>query len=84
MSDFIISLIRTWVPIGVGLVVAWLTAQGILDEETSKAAVINLSATLTAIFSGAYYLGVRLLAKWQPGFEWLLGAPKAPEYPVVD
>ena len=80
MSDFLIGLIRTWVPIGVGLVVAWLTAQGILDEETSKTALINLSATLTAVLSGGYYLLVRLLAEWKPGFGILLGVNKAPAY----
>ena len=80
MSDFIISQIRTYVPMLAGMVIAWLAAQGILDEETSKAALINMTALLTALFSGLYYFIVRLLAEWKPFFGYFLGVNKAPEY----
>lgn len=80
MSDWIASLIRTWVPMLAGMVIAWLTAQGILDEESSKTALINLTALLTTLVSGAYYLLVRLLAQWKPIFGYLLVVNKAPEY----
>jgi formate hydrogenlyase subunit 3/multisubunit Na+/H+ antiporter MnhD subunit len=80
MSDFVIGQIRTYVPIIAGVVASWLLAQGILDEETAKATVINLTALLTGVFSGLYYFLVRLLAEWKPQFGWLLGVNKAPEY----
>jgi len=80
MSDFIVSQIRTYVPMLAGMVIAWLAAQGILDEETSKTALINMTALLTALFSGLYYFLVRVLASWKPVFGYLLGVNKAPEY----
>jgi len=80
MSDFLIAQIRTYTPIFAGVVVSWLVTQGILDEETSKAVLINVTAALTGIFGGLYYFIVRVLAEWKPGFGVLLGYNKAPEY----
>jgi hypothetical protein len=80
MSDFLIAQIRTYTPILVGVIVSFLVAQGILDEETSQSMVINLTAVMTGLFSGLYYFLVRLLAEWKPGFGILLGYNKAPEY----
>jgi hypothetical protein len=80
MSDFVISQIRTYTPMVAGVVIAWLLAQGILDEETSKTMLINMTALLTGLFSGLYYFIVRILAGWKPAFGILLGVNKAPEY----
>lgn len=82
MSDFLIAQIRTYVPMLVGMVVAWLVAQGILDEETSQTVLINATAALTTLFSALYYFLVRLLAEWKPWFGYLLGVNQAPEYNV--
>ena len=76
MGNFIVSQIRTWVPVIVGSLVGW----GLLPESLSEQAVIAFSG-LTV---GVYYLLVRLLeTKVHPGFGWLLGIPKPPEYTVT-
>ena len=80
MSDFVIAQIRTYVPMLVGLIVSWLLVQGILDEETSKTLIINMTALFTSLFSGLYYFIVRLLAEKWPAFGILLGVNKAPVY----
>ena len=80
MSDFVIAQIRTYVPMLVGMIVAWLLVQGILDAETSKTVIINMTALLTSLFSGLYYFIVRLLAEKWPFLGVLLGVNKAPAY----
>ena len=62
----------------VGTILTWLAeSAGILiDEETSTALVQGM----TLFFSTGYYVLVRLLANWWPGFEWLLGVPRTPVY----
>jgi hypothetical protein len=77
MSNFLIGLIRTWVPIGVGAFFAWLVTLGVeLDAGTQAAAVI----ALTGLLQGGYYTAVRFLAEWKPSLGILLGVNKAPEY----
>lgn len=72
IGDFVASLIRTYVPLLVGMLVAW----GVLPADSSEPAIV----TLTGLASGAYYLGARLLERRWPIFGWLLGLPKAPTY----
>lgn len=72
MSDFIASLIRTWVPIAIGFLVSW----GLLPTDLSDEAVLALSA----LIMGAYYLLARALERKWPVFGWLLGLPKTPTY----
>lgn len=80
MSDFIISLIRTWVPYIVALVIGWLIAQGVLDEESGTQASTAISGGLVVVIGSAYYWLVRLAAKRWPAFEWLLGYKTPPTY----
>jgi hypothetical protein len=76
LSDQIIREIRTWVPIAVGVGLAFLsrTLGLVIDEATS--------AAITLLFVGAaqalYHLIVAELEEhvWA-GFGWLLGVPKA-------
>lgn len=77
MSDFLTSLIRTYVPIAVGAVVSWLATRGI---NLDSAAAAGLASFLTGILSAVYYLAVRLLEKKFPQLGWLLGSAKKPEY----
>lgn len=77
MTNFVISLIRTWVPIGVGAALAWLATLGFdLSPETEGAAIL----ALTALLQAAYYW----FARWLEGkFSWgsvLLGHSGAPTY----
>jgi len=77
MSDLFISLIRTWVPIGVGSVLAWLSTKGVeVSEETKLAAV----AALTGVLGSIYYAIARVLESRWPVFGLLLGKRKTPTY----
>lgn len=77
MNDIITSLVRTYVPVIVGSVIAWLAARGInVDEGTSAAAV----TALTGVIILAYYTVVRLLERKFPKIGVLLGSTKKPEY----
>lgn len=77
MSNFVTSLIRTYVPIIVGAIISFLTAKGIEIDESS---IAGLTAFMTALFSGVYYLVVRLLEKKYPQVGILLGRVKTPDY----
>lgn len=77
MTDFVTSLIRTYVPIFVGALLAWLTTHGInIDTEAAD----GFAAFLTAIFGAGYYLIARLLERQWPELGKLLGVAKKPEY----
>lgn len=81
LSDTVVSYIRTYVPAGVGLVVGWLVARGLVVDP-------GLQTGLTALISGGaialYYAGVRMLEAKFPQFGWLLGAAKTPAYGTED
>ena len=72
MSDFVTSLIRTYVPIIIG----YLVSVGVLPDTMSDQA----TAAATAGIIGAYYLLARALESKFPKLGWLLGSPKAPTY----
>ncbi|HWT40288.1 MAG TPA: hypothetical protein VN081_03380 [Dongiaceae bacterium] len=79
MSDFIISIIRTYVPILVGGLAAWLSLKGIsLDSST----ILALGTGLGGVFAALYYAVVRLLEKKFPQLGILIGSPKQPNYPT--
>jgi hypothetical protein len=77
MSDFVVGLIRTWVPIVVGAVVSWLVTLGVSFDAATEAGLIT---GLTGLLIGVYYTVVRLLAEKWPWFGYLLGVNKAPSY----
>lgn len=80
MNDIITSLVRTYVPVIVGSVIAWLAARGInVDEATSGAAVTALTGAIIL----AYYTIIRLLERKFPKIGVLLGSAKKPEYTEV-
>lgn len=77
MSDFLLSLIRTYVPIAVGGVLGYLTAKGInIPEEVQVQASIALTGLITALYYGI----VRALETRWPKIGVLLGSTKTPEY----
>ena len=81
MSDFIISQIRTWVPVIVGAFLVWAATElDIVIPEDAKLGVITASV---ALVTGLYYLIVSWLSKRWPRAGWLLGYPTKPTY-VVD
>jgi hypothetical protein len=84
MSDFVISQIRTYIPVVIGAVVAWLVARGVLDETSSQEVLTSWTAALTAALSALYYFVVRVLASKWSWFGYLLGVNVKPEYATED
>jgi len=76
MSDFVISQIRTYVPMIVGAFLAWLLQFGFDLYEVEG----QITVVIVAALSAAYYFIVRFLAEKWPGIGVLLGVNKAPEY----
>ena len=77
MSNFITGLIRTYVPIIVGAIVAWATSVGLeLDGETQAGLIVGLTGLLQA----GYYLLIRWLETKYPRIGVLLGKATQPEY----
>lgn len=80
VSNLLLSLIRTWVPIGVGALISWLASLGIdVDTQTKGSLVI----AMTALITGLYYTLVRLLERRYPQLGFLLGTPVQPVYTVA-
>jgi uncharacterized membrane protein (DUF441 family) len=78
VSDLVISLIRTWVPTGVGVAVAWLSAYGF---ELSPENEVAIAGGIVAAVAALYYWAARALENRWPAFGYLLGVAKAPAYP---
>lgn len=79
-NNFVTSLIRTYVPIGVGALASYLLTLGIdLDAN----AQLGLVTFLTALLQGLYYLIARLLEQRYPQLGVLLGSSKTPDYKEV-
>lgn len=78
LSDQIVSLIRTVVPVWVGALLSYLSVRlgVVVPEEVST----GLTAALVALFTGLYYAVARLLEQRWPKLGWLLGMPKQPTY----
>lgn len=80
MSNFVTSLIRTYVPIAVGAVLSWLAVRGFeLDQNATEGLVIFLTGVLQA----AYYFVVRWLETRYPQFGVLLGKAREIKYTDV-
>jgi len=71
METLGINLIRTYVPLAVGLAISWLVAHGVHIDTQAKFAV---SGAMTTVISGAYYTVVRVLEERWPAIGVLLGA----------
>jgi hypothetical protein len=79
VNDYIVSLIRTWVPVAVGGALTWLASRTgiVLDENTSAMA----ATVAVALVTTAYYTAARSLEqKWPRLGRALLtlGLTKAP------
>nr|PZN20457.1 MAG: hypothetical protein DIU80_20245 [Chloroflexota bacterium] len=79
MSDAILSLIRTYMPLAVGVAVTYLARElgVVLDEDTSAMA----SSAAVAVVTAVYYAAARALESRWPALGVLLGAARAPSYP---
>ena len=74
MTDYGRSLIRTFVPLLVGSLVAWLATRGVKVDSSTLLPLVDAFAT------GLYYGVVRWLETRWPKLGWLLGVPGAPQY----
>jgi hypothetical protein len=79
VSDFILSLIRTYVPLVAGGLLTWLatTLELAIPEDASSGFV----GTTVLVVSGVYYLIARWLESRWPAFSFLLGTPKSVSTP---
>lgn len=77
MTNTVLSLVRTYVPVAVGALAAWLLSLGV---DLSAEAQTGLTVFLTGLIIAVYYTVARLLEKRWPAFGFLLGSTKQPEY----
>lgn len=77
MSDFVVSLVRTTVPVLVGSAIGWLVTLGITLPEH---ATDSLTAGIVALSIALYYAGARWLEIRWPAFGYLLGTRAEPTY----
>jgi hypothetical protein len=78
-SAILASIVRTVVPLLVGLLVAGFSKIGVPVDDDSVAAVVN--GLVSAGVAAAYYVVARLLEVFASSkFGWLLGFAKAPVY----
>lgn len=83
LHDYVVSLIRTAVPAGVGAALAWLAVRGLdLAPEVRVQVISAITALAAATFTAAYYAVVRALETRWPAFGRLLGKKAAPTYTV--
>lgn len=63
MNDYVVSLIRTWVPVAVGAAITWLATEAgiVLDDNTSAIATTAAVAFVTAVY---YAAGRAIEQKW--------------------
>lgn len=80
-SNFVISNIRTYVPLGMGLLLTWIAAQ--THFVLSPHSEATLTGLAVALVSAGYYSLVRLLEHWQPKLGVLLGVPAKPDYGAI-
>lgn len=71
------SVVRTGVPLVVGVGVSFAAAKGIHVSPETEAQVVVL---LGAVAASLYHWVVRLLEERWPRFGWLLGIAHAPDY----
>ncbi|MFD0854442.1 hypothetical protein ACFQ07_19560, partial [Actinomadura adrarensis] len=64
MNDYVVSLIRTWVPLAVGSALTWLATETgiVLDEQTGAMA----NTVAVALVTAAYYTGARAIEQRWP------------------
>lgn len=74
MGDLLKSLIRTIVPVIVGLILSVAVKAGLEIDPGQLTQVVD------AIVIGLYYALVRFGESKHPGVGWLLGLPVSPQY----
>ena len=74
INGTIVSLIRTVVPVFVGLALSWLARQGLDFDSEPVVGAVNI------VVIAIYYAAVRMVGNRYPAAEWALGHPAPPQY----
>lgn len=69
------SLVRTYVPLALGVLFTWLASLGIDVSESDR---VTLSAGIGALVAAVYYALARALERKWPALTILLGSPAQP------
>jgi hypothetical protein len=80
MSDYIVSQIRTYVPLGMAVLFGWLASLGLPVGDSAQAAIVLAVGGAAA---AAYYALVRKAEQKWPIVGKLLGSAKAPVYTIT-
>jgi hypothetical protein len=80
VSNFLIAIIRTMIPVLVGHVIAWFVSIGVALPPDVEA---GLALSLGTLLASLYYIGVAWLERKWPWFGWLLGVARNPVYAPV-
>ena len=78
IGDQLAAYIRTYVPMAVGWVLAYLTLN--YGFEVSAETELALASGLGGVLAAAYYFAANLLSKRWPAAQWLLGYNQTPSY----
>lgn len=79
LRDFILSVIRTYIPLFVGAGLTWVGVQ--LDVPITDDMTASTSATVVLVVSGLYYLAARALESRWPFLSFLLATPPTTAVP---
>ena len=82
MHDYVLSVIRTYVPIAVGSFLTFLAVRFGLEFPADLED--ELSIAMVAVVSGLYFAAVRALERRWPWLGWFIGAPRQPTYRAPD
>jgi hypothetical protein len=77
VSDLLKSVIRTFVPVVVGLIISAVTLAGVEIDDELRGSLLIL---IDGVFVGLYYTLIRWLEGKFPAFGWFLGLPAEPHY----
>lgn len=78
LSDYLTAQIRTYVPLGVGAFITWLSLRGVELDARTQTLLVTVG---TALATGLYYtVASALQRKWPIVGRYLLGSKKAPTY----
>lgn len=83
ISNYVVSLLRTWVPIAWGSILAWAVSQvPALEPYLNSPGMVAVGGALAGVLAGAWYLLWRVVEKKLPAglTRILLGANSRPVY----
>lgn len=83
VSNYVVSLLRTWVPLAWGGLLAWATSQiPALEPYLNSQGMVAVGGALATLLAGVWYLLWRTVEKKLPAglTRFLLGANSRPVY----